>query len=437
MRTKVNIATILLYTAAFSGFIMEQAGMESAGTLVLLLMDVAILYLGIGTIARNRVNAGVFLLVLILSSLCYASHDYAWITHINGLREVLNIVLVFSFYESLADSEYKALFCARFSRFTNIFLVCQVPITLYQFMLYGAGDQVGGSLGAGSSGVLTLVMVLMVYRRIRDKLPETGYKAYFNAFYLLPLVLNETKVSFMLIPVLFLCLIKTWKTKYVVWNVLGGMLFFFLLNNLYTDQGKSSANPVAEIFDMEFLDYYLLGSDNDTDDYEDIPRALKILLAADMLNRHTEDALLGISYGVFKGGTFVDRGTFATEYHWLLSGSRPTVFYLLITGGWPLLILITVYFIAKIFFNRREASDRKLMLLLMILLCVMMIYNDAIRGQFFLMVYAFFILEAKGFFRTETDYVKRHTHTQYSTLAPSAPHPATAAFADTADIPAV
>lgn len=413
MKTKVNIAIALLYTAAFSGFAMEVTGLErTLGTLVLLVMDLGILYLGVSNLGKNRLNATVFALLIILSSLGYAAHDYALLAHINGLREILNIVLVFCFYESLSESNYRSSFDARFNKFSRVFLISQVPVTLYQFMLYGAGDQVGGSLGSGSSGVLTLVTVLLVYRRIKQQLPETGYKAYVNACYLLPLALNETKISFILIPILFLSLIKTWKTKHVIWNLIGGALFFLILNNLYTDQGKTTDNPVAEIFDVEFLDYYLLGSDYDTDSYDDIPRALKVILVADMLSRNTTDALLGISYGLFKGGSFIDKGEFADEYQWLLSGSRPMIFFLLVTGGWPLLILITAYLLAKIFFDMRGVPDRKLMILLTVLLCIMMLYNDAIRGQFFLMIYAFFILDAKGGFKT----VRLTTSTRSFTL---------------------
>ncbi|QEH41864.1 hypothetical protein [Chitinophaga sp. XS-30] len=403
MRTKVNIATALLYTAAFSGFALQLAGLEkSLATPVLLVMDIGIVFLGIGTLGKNRLNAAVFLLILVLSSLCYAAHDYALISHINGLREILNIVLVFSFYEALAESEYKTLFSERFSRFEKLFLLAQIPVTLYQFSLYGAGDQVGGTLGPGSSGVLTLVIILLVYRRIREQLPETGYKAYLNALYLLPLALNETKISFILIPLLFLLLIRHWQMKYAVWNIAGALIFFLVLNGLYTDQGKSTANPAAEIFDMEFLDFYLLGSDQDADDYEDLPRALKIVLAAELLDKRASDAWLGISYGVFKGGSYVDKDGFADEYHWLLSGSRPAIFYLLITGGWPLLILIIGYLIAKIYAGG-DMPDRKLMILLTVLLCIMMIYNDAIRSQAFLMIYAFFALEAGGRFKTSRD----------------------------------
>lgn len=399
MKTKLNIATYLLYTAAFSGFMAELLGIEkSIGTLLLLLLDVGLLYLGIGAIAKNKLNLVVFIAILLLSSLCYAAHDYALVTHINGLREILNMVLVFSFFESLEDN-WKAAYYARFRKFTGIFLISQIPVTLYQFAIYGAGDHVGGSLGGGNSGVLTLVIILMVYWRIRERLPLIGGKAYFNALYLAPLVLNETKISFLLIPVLFFCLIKKWTFKHLIINALGGILFFFLLNSLYTDQGQSKEDPFAEMFDAEFLDYYLLGSNSDTE-YDDIPRVLKIVLAVDLLQQHGEDAMFGMSYGVFKGGSMVEKDAFANEYNWLLSGSRPTIFYLLISGGFSLLVLVITYFLTKIYGDGRGVADTGMMLLLTVLLCIMMVYNDAIRGQFFLMIYAFFILEAKGFFRT-------------------------------------
>jgi hypothetical protein len=51
--------------------------------------------------------------------------------------------------------------------------------------------------------------------------------------------------------------------------------------------------------------------------------------------------LFGIEYGIFKGGNVVEASQAGQSMAWLMSGTRPYLFFLLLQGG---LMLITGFF---------------------------------------------------------------------------------------------
>jgi len=87
----------------------------------------------------------------------------------------------------------------------------QTPMTVLQrFVIYrnvGTGDVIGGTLGANSSGVLSMFlaieMAVLVGFYVKGKIPLAAFLACLLMIFI-PTTLNETKVTFVLIPVIFL-----------------------------------------------------------------------------------------------------------------------------------------------------------------------------------------------------------------------------------------
>src|SRR5690606_35202734 len=128
----------------------------------------------------------------------------------------------------------------------------------------------------------------------------------------------------------------------------------------------------------------------------DIPRLTKIILANNLLNKNSTDLFLGREIGAFKGGTTLRASSFAIEYNWLLLGSRPYIFFLLISGGWLLLLLMVCYFSYKLYGDNKTNQDIHFTFLLTILFITILFYNDAPRNQLFSYLFIYFILKAKG-----------------------------------------
>lgn len=401
MRSRIRTFVFLLYVIAFSSFLLDIAGLDVAGPLwsaILLLIDVGIIAVCASSLVKKTFNLNVLIIVLLTSVFTYLLHNYSIISHINGIREMVNIFLIFSFYEEVSGSPYRKLLDQKIEKFTKIFLIAQIPISLYQFLLYGAGDSVGGSLGKGNSGILTFVVVLMVYRVIKENYPRKGIKAYLNTIFLLPLFVNETKISFVLIPMMFFFMGKVRKFSTILVSALGAAGFFLLLNTFYSDRGRTMDNPFEQIFSQDYLDNYLLGAETSKkgDIQIDVPRFTKIVIATQLLSRDITEAMFGTQVGAFKGGKVVEKSEFSKNYFWLLLGSRPYLFYLMITGGWILVITMIFFFCKKIFRGFGLTPDKQLAYLCGIFLLVIMFYNDSPRNQFFIMMFAYYLTISKG-----------------------------------------
>ena len=406
MKFQIKLVIISIYFLAFSNLILDFLGLrEAIGSYLMLGVDIIVFYVGLVNLKKNKVNLFFILAAISICSINYLFHDYDVLTFVNGLREILLVFLVFSFYESLTFSKHIILMEKYIQKFIFIFLIIQIPVTLYQFVIFGAGDQVGGTMGNGNSGVLTLTTILMVYVRIKYLRTTIGIKAYYNALFLLPLFVNETKISFILIPLMFLCLSNIKKISTIIPSLLGGLLIFLLLNSLYTNQGRKSENPFSEMFNSDFLENYLFK--DDIPEGSDIPRFTKIFISISFLNRDPIDFLFGKEVGAFKGGTTLSRSNFATQYNWLLLGSRPYIFFLLITGGWLLLSLTISFFAYKFWATRGKHWDGQFILLVIAFLIIVLFYNDAYRNQFFCYMYVYFVMLAKGRWLVRKSKVRR------------------------------
>lgn len=402
MINKINTFLFLIYLLAFSPFLLNITGLdenEALFSVILLLVDLGLLLIGTSSLVKKTFNLKILIIVIVILFFTYVSHDYSLISHINGIREMIDIFLVFSFYEEVAGSPYKKLLDKKIQKFMKIFLAAQIPISLYQFILYGAGDSVGGSLGRGNSGILTFVVILMVYYTIKNGYSRLGWKVYLNTIFLVPLFVNETKISFILIPLMFLLLGKTKKLSTIFVSLMGAVAFFFLLNILYSDQGRKVQNPFERIFNEDYLDQYLLGAENSgkKNIQIDVPRFTKVILAIQLTGKNASEALFGIQCGAFKGGKVVEKSTFSKNYFWLLLGSRPYLFYLLITGGWCLVLTMLIFFHRKIFRGFELSADKRLAYLCGIFLFIIFLYNDSPRSQFFIIMFAYFLIYSKGY----------------------------------------
>lgn len=130
-----------------------------------LVLDLSILIIGMGYVFKNRKNITLKLLTflfIIFSLITYLVNinTLPLNIHINGFREFAPLFLFPIIYRELFTTIYKNILIRSFNFFIYFFLIIQFPITLYQFVKFGAGDAVGGSLSNGYSGVLTIIIYI-------------------------------------------------------------------------------------------------------------------------------------------------------------------------------------------------------------------------------------------------------------------------------------
>ncbi|HTD92748.1 MAG TPA: hypothetical protein VK644_03005 [Chitinophagaceae bacterium] len=400
IRFRVNILLFTLYfSCLYKGAGQFIRPLFTNGSVINLFIDLLIIFLGIVSIptASKRTVRGLFVL-LIISTLTYLLNSGNKLDeHINGLRELLSIFMLLIIFSSLSKTGYLDDFTLRFRKFAMIFLVLQIPMAVYQVKQFGIGDRVGGTYGLyGGSGVLSLSIFLLIYFIIEYKgsdrpLMEKGKQLALLAVFLTPIFLNETKVSFLLIPLMVLTFtsIKQLGSSIALLLLAGGFFYFF--STQYSDQGEKVSNPITEIFSEDFLDSYLNG---DVIIYEDVPRFTKIQIGVKHLSKDYRMLLFGQEYGAFKGGTTMKHSAFSDKYQWLLEGTIPYFFFLVISGGLSLIALLLFTLFGEMYAKLPEGQQKYskgLMKFLTIVFFMMLFYNDAFRNQSFLIIFIYLI----------------------------------------------
>jgi len=152
----------------------------------------------------------IILIILYLAHLIigFLLNDVSGWVVLSGTRiytKFLPIFLVLLIFP-LSEKEFKRLFL-----FVFILGMMQFPIVVMQrFVFYAgtlSGDPMGGTLGHSASGILAIFMVIVMSFLIAFYLKELiSLRVFIIAFAaaFIPITLNETKISFILLPVAFI-----------------------------------------------------------------------------------------------------------------------------------------------------------------------------------------------------------------------------------------
>jgi hypothetical protein len=337
----------------------------------------------------------IFVTFLFASTITFIinSSDVDLFQHLNGLREYLIVFCSFLFFDYILQSKYANRFNLIFIRFLIFFLIAQIPITLSQFLEFGAGDRVGGSFGlSGGSGVITALIYLSCFL-ILTHYSIISKKDYFNLkinlllfLLFIPSFLNETKITFLLMPLFFLCQVKVSGKKAIATvSVIIILLFsLYAFNEIYSLTTDMEANPFAMIFSRDFLERYLA---NESLYVGDIARITKINYAISMLANDFSSLLFGKGIGLFRGGSILEPTSTTMEYFWLLRGTRPYIFTILLQiGAVGSILVLYVFFnyLIKTIRYKKSLNQpfliKRLFIFLTCVLIILLVYNDALRS---------------------------------------------------------
>lgn len=314
----------------------------------------------------------------------------------NGVRDFLGLMLAYPVMcYFMGDSERRKDFEPALERFLITFLLLQAVCVTVQFIEYGAGDHCGGSFGNWYSGQVSMCIYIasfyLVHKRIDpNNVLQSLKECKLPIILLFPTFLNETKVSFLLIAIYFVLLMPL-DRRYVVrmmWAIPFALLLGWLAISVYTMTVKDD----DDIFSMEYITEYV--SIDDIDEAEggaqwaigegmaaDVPRLTKIMLLPVIHDQDPGHEMMGWGVGQFKGGNGMEMSEFADQYDWLLSGSIPYVFHVIIQLGNVGVALVAAWLVLLLLQAPAWSKGRDYNTQLMVVLniCIIMGYNDSLR----------------------------------------------------------
>jgi hypothetical protein len=348
---------------------------------------------------RNRFSLGVKLFLLfilcILLTIVYTYQRYTMGEQLNGARESLyffaSLVLAYDLYESSVRQAFIRVFTASML----IFAILQIPSSFVQFLQWGAGDPVGGTYGVkGGSGYVTQIAFLVCfYLIVRYASMEEGESFRITKtmpFFLLliPCAINETKLSFFLLPLLILLLVQSGRRliRMLPFLVVGAGLMYLL----YYYYAQTVENPL-DVFNEDRLSQYLNSSE--TRYGQDTPRFQRVIIMLNMMKGDIGSLLLGMGYGTIGGGSFATASRFSRSIYYLVLGSRNLLFRVWIQGGIAAVVIFAIgmfgWMRAKVY---QSHSVRQLRWLLAFILLVIWAYNEAAIDRVFAPIACFMMV---------------------------------------------
>lgn len=400
-KLKLNFLFFVIYLSGIGQYFLGLLiGGETIITRINLFIDASLILITFSWVSFQNRYLKYLIALLVISTFTFLNSDTDFFWHINGLRAVLILVCCFLLFEAIYQQGLAGEFIIRFRKFAFVFLAIQIPVSILQFIEYGPGDNVSGTIGQGGSGVLTFSIFLLVFLLLElDTNSATiskKLKRFFRlSVFLIPVALNETKITFVLLGIFFLSFINLKKLGSSFLMTLVSISAILVFSFFYsTQENVNYDNPLKGIYSQDFLTGYLMG---DEAEYQDVPRMTKIALASQILKENGK-IFFGEDYGAFSGE---DHSTeFKYKHEWLLKGSRPLLFFLLISGGvFLILLLLTLFFRTSILpLNHKGlVYSKPLLIFINLLFIIILFYNDGFRFQILAIIFVCCLYFSKYF----------------------------------------
>ncbi len=367
------------------------------------LCDALFLVVGVKFFFRNE---NTFLRYLIAAFILISTVTYKlnaslidFRTHLNGLREPLMLMTSLAVLTSVFKSTSCPKFIKKMNRFLLVFLIIQVPVAVYQFLQYGAGDLVGGTFSDGGSGMLSQLIFLGVYYFIlvRAARPNgVGFRLEKAVPYLLlfiPVFINQTKISFIFFAVLAILQIRIQLNLVkVLLTAVSGMIVLFLFVRILA--------VTTEIDLADYLDPDNIEKDffSDWTEAEDITRFGKVVLAYDLFENEPIKHVWGAGYGLMKGKTVMETSEAGRDMERLYYGSRIQFFTAYLQGGLVfavLLLILNFYYFSRSKNTGHRYNFVRYKTFAFFLFVTLWFYNDALLVTYFSLIASYFLVFTK------------------------------------------
>jgi hypothetical protein len=398
MRLKLFLFFAIFVFHTFSGLFSTQIvpGAERMVRIMTAGSDALMIFLALLSFFKHRSFYGVRFFVLFLVgaalTLLYNIDRMGVLAQLNGLRQPLFLFATLVVTYDIFQSDLRKWFVRYFTIFLVVFAILQFPTSLVQYLKFGAGDEVGGTYGlTGGSGYVTQLLFLIVfYLLVRYGTDAEGHRFSFTklllfSVLLIPCLLNETKISFLLLPGLLLLMVEPRRFyRFIPVAILGAILVYGLY--YYYDQIAGGADS---LFDERFLERYLV---YDRRQNVDVPRIQKLVLLYHIFSKDLLAAVLGMGYGIFGGGHLIDATQLGRALSYL-GGSRGLLLTMWAQGGLLAVVLMVICLFSFLKpLNRVSSATRRLGLFIAFSFLGILVYNDAVLDRVFAMIVCFMMM---------------------------------------------
>ena len=422
-----RVFLIIFWVGTCFGFVAEELfpPLNGLKSYLFLLFDFTIVFLCFLTLREKwqKWSISIFVILSYLSTVLLSK--YSLITYVNGCRDFFGIVFAIPVITYLYRTNSYYGWVNKFDSHLRLFLIVQCFCSIWQFLKYGACDDVGGSFGSGYSGILSMVVYIISFYLMMKKFDSDNFFDSLKAnwiyiIFLLPSFLNETKASFIYLLFYFLLLAKI-NLRTVVKLLALSPVFFGAFVGLFYMYSVITKQNFEELTGLDFYEEYLVGQDADklieesqmyydgvfdnADINEwatDLPRFTKILLLSSVLEDSKGGLIFGEGVGQMKGHSVLKMTRFASQNEWYLTGTRTWVMTCVIQIGligflWFLWVLLKSFN----FFNKRTSNSLNVKLYLCVFVLFMQIYNDAFSNLYFCIIYFYIVYSTLNFEKSD------------------------------------
>jgi len=399
--------TILWMDSCIRLFYQVFPVLDKFSSLSLFLCDFCIVLLALATLRRKSLNyLFLFISIILIALIPYTYEEgITLVQFINGSRDFVPMFFSLIFITNILYSNHRIIFYQKMNRFILLFLKLQVPICIIQFLLFGMGDAVGGTGGGtGSGNISILIYVGTFYLLSHPSNPKNLIKILLEKKYLLllwiPSLINETKITFMLIPFFFLMCLeynfrKIIRNIPIIFIVVIFSITFLQMYQYFDDNNKSLIEVMQSGYIIEYdleKSYEMIEKNRDYMEKHTDSRTLRLILGISELGKDNMSLIFGKSFGHFKGGT-IGQTKFAKENEYLTGfGSRSFILIGLMQVG----IIGTVFIYLAIFIGlyRRyeklpslENKDSRMRYFLLLVTIGISYYSTAFLSFYFAAIF--------------------------------------------------
>ena len=327
MKYYISLFFAILWIDSCSGLFYQIFPiLEKFSSLLFFSCHFGIILLALTTLRHRSLKYLVlFFSIILIGLIPYTYEDGITIVQfLNGSRDFVPLFFSLIFITNMLYSNHRVIFYQKMNKFILYFLCVQVPICIVQFFIYGMGDEVGGTGGSFGSGNISILIYTGTFYLLSQtantkKLLEVLFKNKYLLLLWIPSLINETKVTFLLIPLFFLMCFE-YNFRKIIRNIpviLIGIIFSFAFLQMY--QYFNEDRSLAEVMQGGYIIEYDLEKSYETIEkygdelgkYTD-SRTLRLILGMLELSKNNMSLIFGKSLGHFKGGT-IGQTKFAKE----------------------------------------------------------------------------------------------------------------------------
>lgn len=398
----ISILLTIFWVWCTFGFISEEIApfLLSVKSGIFFLIDVIIFLIGLLVLKNkwDKIFVWFFLALSFWTTCIYNGYDI--IFYFNGLRDFLYLISLVPIFRYIYNSSQREEFVKNFDKHLFVFLIIQAICITFQFVKYGANDHGGGSMGNGFSGIVSILIFLISFYLLKKRMnPESYWLTILNNKWLIvllfPTLLNETKISFILIALYFVLLLPLTRKSIIKLVFLFPIMCvgLYIMFNVY----MSTTDSQFDITSRDFLETYLYAAEDDDivewvsvlqehgedfaiDGTHDIPRFTKYMMIPELNRYYPGHTITGYGLGHFKGGTMIGNSKFYMDNEWLLRGSIPYGYHAYIQLGFFSIFYFIWLWFRFISLRLDVKANKEIVIYIMIITFFILLYNDFFRG---------------------------------------------------------